>query len=104
MRFLVDRCAGRRLADWLRSKGHDAAESRDRGPDPGDRILLQWAAAEGRVLVTIDIDFGELVFVEGMPHCGLVRLPDVIAEARIALMQQVLERHEEYGEILSTRC
>jgi predicted nuclease of predicted toxin-antitoxin system len=99
MRFLIDRCAGRRLADWLRSKGHDVVESRDRGPDPGDRILLQWAAEEGRVLVTIDTDFGELVFVGGMPHCGLVRLPDVIAETRIALMQQVLERH---GEELQT--
>ena len=64
MKFLVDRCAGRRLAEWLRSQGHDVVESRERGPDPGDRILLQWAADEERVLVTIDTDFGELLFLE----------------------------------------
>ena len=62
MKFLVDRCAGRRLATWLQSQGHDIVESRDRGLDPGDRVLLQWAAAEGRVLVTMDKDFGEFIF------------------------------------------
>jgi predicted nuclease of predicted toxin-antitoxin system len=94
MKSLVDRCAGRRLADWLRSEGHDVIESHERGPDPGDRTLLEWAAREGRVLVTIDTDFGALVFVEGMPPCGVVWLSDVVAETRSALMRQVLERHD----------
>jgi predicted nuclease of predicted toxin-antitoxin system len=106
MKFLVDRCAGRRLADWLRSEGHDVVESRERGPDPGDRTLLEWAAGEGRVLVTIDTDFGALVFVEGLSHCGVVRLPDVVADTRIALMRQVLARHGqevETGAIITVR-
>ena len=73
MKFLVDRCAGRRLAEWLRSTGHDVIEARELGPDPGDRTLLERAVAEERVLVTIDTDFGELVYVGQMPHAGLVR-------------------------------
>jgi len=32
MRFLIDRCAGRLIADWLRDEGHDVVESRERGP------------------------------------------------------------------------
>ena len=44
MKFLIDRCAGRLLADWLRDQGHDVVESRELGPDPGDRALLEWAA------------------------------------------------------------
>lgn len=90
MKFLIDRCAGRRLVEWLRQQGHDVVESRERGPDPGDRVLLEWAAAEGRVLVTMDKDFREFIFMEGVPHCGLIRLPDVPAERRIKLMEQVL--------------
>jgi predicted nuclease of predicted toxin-antitoxin system len=43
--------------------------------------------------MTIDTDFGGLVFVEGIPHCGLLQLPDVVAETRIALMQEILGRH-----------
>ena len=93
MKFLIDRCAGRRLADWLRVQGHDVVESRERGPDPGDRALLHWASREERILVTIDTDFGELVYLERAPHCGVVRLPDVPAKERIELMTQVLERH-----------
>ena len=106
MRFLVDACAGHRLAEGLRSQGHDVAESRDRGPDPGDRKILEWAANEKRALVTIDTDFGKLIFFEVLSHCGLVRLPDVPATDRIALMKQVLERYEqelEEGAIITVR-
>ena len=99
MRFLVDRCAGRRLAEWLRDQGHDVVEARELGADPGDRALLERAAAEGRILVTIDTDFGELVYVRRVPHAGLVRLPDVPAERRIALIAEVLERHRQALEI-----
>lgn len=93
MRFLIDRCAGHRLAQWLRNQGHDVVESRDRGPDPGDRILLEWAAKESRILVTMDKDFGEFLFVENAPHCGLIRLPDVPAAQRIELMNRLVVDH-----------
>ncbi len=93
MKFLVDRCAGRRLADWLRAEGYDVVETRERGTDPGDPVILRWAADDGRVLITIDTDFGRIVFAEGARHCGVVRLPDVPAGARIALMAEVLKRH-----------
>ncbi|MCE2457864.1 MAG: DUF5615 family PIN-like protein [Dehalococcoidia bacterium] len=53
MRFLVDRCAGARLAEWLRINGHDVVEARELGPDPGDRALLELAA-----LVTSSALFG----------------------------------------------
>ena len=82
MKFLIDRCAGRLLADWLRNQGHDVVESRELGPDPGDRALLDWAAKETRILVTIDTDFGELIYLENLSHAGLVRLPDVPARER----------------------
>ena len=74
-------------------------EARELGADPGDRALLERAAADGRILVTIDTDFGELVYVRRVPHAGLVRLPDVPAERRIALIAEVLERHRQALEI-----
>jgi predicted nuclease of predicted toxin-antitoxin system len=95
VKFLVDRCAGQRVAGWLRTQGHDVVVAWDAGPDPGDAALLHWAAAEDRVLVTIDTDFGTLVYVQAVPHAGLVRLPDVPAAERIRLLAQVLERHAE---------
>ena len=87
MRFLIDRCAGRRLADWLREGEHDVLEAREIGEDPGDAALLQHAATERRILVTIDTDFGALIHLNAIPHCGPVRLPDVSPARRIELMQ-----------------
>jgi predicted nuclease of predicted toxin-antitoxin system len=95
MKFLVDRCAGATLARWLRDKGHDVQEARERGPDPGDEALLGQAVAEGRVLVTLDKDFGALVFAKGKAHSGVVRLPDVPAAARIALFERLLAAHQK---------
>ena len=65
MKFLVDRCAGKRLADWLRGQGHDVLEARTLDPDPGDMVLLEMAGKQERILVTIDTDFGELIYVTG---------------------------------------
>ena len=48
MNFLIDRCAGTRLADWLRSNGHNGLEARSIGPDPGHQALLELAAASNR--------------------------------------------------------
>ncbi|MXW79396.1 MAG: hypothetical protein F4Z57_10530 [Gemmatimonadetes bacterium] len=99
MRFLIDRCAGHLLAEWLRRQGHDVVESRELGPDPGDRALLEVAASGQRILVTVDTDFGKLVFVWEVPHAGLVRLPDVPTEQRIALMAELLEQHRQALEM-----
>jgi len=90
VKFLVDRCAGRRLAEWLRAQDHDVLESRELGADPGDEALLALAVREGRVLVTMDKDFGDLVFARGAAHAGMIRLPDVPVARRILLISQVL--------------
>ena len=95
MRFLVDRCAGRRLADWLRDQGHDVLEIRAPGRDPGDAALLRRAVADARILVTIDTDFGALIHLRAQAHAGLIRLPDVPAARRIELMAQILADHPE---------
>jgi predicted nuclease of predicted toxin-antitoxin system len=95
VRFLIDRCAGRRLAQWLEHVGHDVVESRALGVDPGDEALLGHAHRDRRVLVTIDTDFGRIVFAKGARHAGVVRLPDVAASGRQRLMAEVLERYSE---------
>ena len=93
MRFLVDRCAGRLLANWLRGRGYDVVEALEFGADPGDAALLERAPADDGIPVTIDTDFGGLVHERWMPHAGLVRLPDVPAERRMVLMRELIERH-----------
>ena len=94
MKFLIDRCAGRLLADWLRQQGHDVVETRELGPDPGDRAILDWAAKDARILITIDTDFGQLIYFENLAHSGLIRLPDVPARERQLIIEDLLTRYE----------
>lgn len=104
MKFLVDRCGGRRVASSLREEGHDVAKVE--GPDPGDAALLARAAGEGRVLITLDRHFLQLIFHRSHKHAGLVRLPDVPAGSRIALLMQILTEHHddlEGGAVVSVR-
>ena len=68
MRFLVDRCVGRRLTGWLQQQGHEVVDTRDIGPDPGDGALLERAVSDIRILVTMDKDFGGLVYLHGARH------------------------------------
>ena len=63
--------------------------------------LLELAVAEGRVMVAIDTDFGELVFPHGVAHAGLVRLPDATVVERVASMREIPSRH---GDALSRRA
>jgi len=63
--------------------------------DPGDADILARAVAEDRVLVTIDKDFGLLVFAEDRPHRGIVRLPDCPAKERLRILTDLLERHRD---------
>ena len=106
MRFLIDRCAGTLIAAWLRTQGHDVVEARDLGADPGDRVLLEWAARESRILITIDTDFGQLVFQRGQSHHGLIRLPDVPSHERVAIIKDLIERFQaeiETAAIITVR-
>jgi predicted nuclease of predicted toxin-antitoxin system len=104
LRFLVDRCAGRRVALWLRDGGHDVAEVV--GPDPGDAELLERAAREGRILITLDKHFLQLIFHRSRRHRGLIRLPDVPAPQRLVLLERILDTHAadlERGAVVAVR-
>jgi hypothetical protein len=57
-------------------------EAAEIAPDPGDQALLSWAVREQRVMVTIDGDFGLLVFRRNEPQTGIKQLKREWAEAQ----------------------
>jgi predicted nuclease of predicted toxin-antitoxin system len=62
MRFLADMGVLQIVVDWLRAEGHDTLHLCDQGlqrlPN-GD--IFQKAASEQRIVLTFDLDFGEIV-------------------------------------------
>lgn len=78
----------------------------DAGPDPGDAAVLEQVLTDKRILVTMDKDFGALVHRDRLAYAGIIRLPHSTAAERIALIQQLLERHSEaalMGAIVAIR-
>lgn len=62
MRFLADVGVSQSTVNWLRLEGHDAAHLREQGLERmPDRDILAKARAEGRIALTFDLDFGEIM-------------------------------------------
>lgn len=62
MRFLADMGVSTGVVEWLRNQGHDAKHLRDEGLHrmPNGEILTK-AIHENRIIITFDLDFGEIV-------------------------------------------
>jgi predicted nuclease of predicted toxin-antitoxin system len=73
-KLLLDSCVALAVLERLRADGHDIVGVHERGADPGDASILDIAAVEGRAIVTIDTDFGMLVFRDSARHAGVLRL------------------------------
>lgn len=72
MRFLADMGISPKTMAFLQSLGHDAVHLHDQGLDRlEDPAILAKAQEEDRILLTHDLDFGELIAVSG------ARLPSI---------------------------
>ncbi len=83
---------GRVAERWLKQSDFDVRVVRDEDPNMLDYDILAWAVVEGRVIVTMDKDFGELVYRESLQHEGilLLRLRQETAQDKIKVLGEIL--------------
>lgn len=79
MKILLDNCVWGGAQAALADAGHDVEWVGDWEQDPGDEQILAHATLEGRALVTLDKDFGELAILRRQTHAGIVRLVNIPA-------------------------
>ncbi len=95
MRFLADMGVSLRVMEWLRSAGHDAVHLRDEGLQrlPNGEIF-QKGAREQRIVLTFDLDFGEIVAVSGGQIVSVIlfRLRNTRADFVIQRLDDVLNQ------------
>lgn len=110
MRFLVDMCVDVRIAEWLRSQGHDAVHLRDQGLQRlANGEIFRKAASENRAVLTFDLDFSEIAALTRGQRASLIvlrlhnarfqhvvdRLTAVLAESAAALEKGAVISVEE---------
>lgn len=74
MRFLADENVSRAVIDRLRGNGHDVLSVAETSAGAPDKDILGAAAIEGRILITEDRDFGEMVIRQRLAVGGVLLL------------------------------
>jgi predicted nuclease of predicted toxin-antitoxin system len=107
MKFLVDNAVSPKVAEVLKAHGFDSVHVRDCGiQDAIDEVVFDRAAAENRVLISADTDFGFILAerVSDKPSVILLRgemsrRPE--AQARILLANiKVITEDLEKGSVV----
>lgn len=83
MKFLADMGISPRVVEELRQKGYDAVHLREENLFQAlDSKILEKARQEDRILLTHDLDFGELLAASGgvLPSVIIFRLKDMRAQ------------------------
>ena len=93
MKLLLDSCVSLRIAPALSDAGHDVICVGDWQEDPGDEEILAFALKEGRTVVTLDKDFGELAVAFGRPHSGILRLVNFPLSRHATVCLGALSQH-----------
>ena len=92
LKFVVDVEVGNKTLQALRNDGFDFISILEIERAMADYAILSIAESEGRMVVTMDKDFGELVYRSGLKHNGvlLLRLEDATGEEKAEIMRRIL--------------
>jgi predicted nuclease of predicted toxin-antitoxin system len=91
MKFLADAHISREMVAMIRDLGDECLDSSAIPPRMPDVDILKKAESEGRVVLTSDKDFGELVFVHQIQCPGIVLIRVAFADEadRVAYVRSV---------------
>ena len=100
MRFLADESCDYAVIRALRRAGHDVVAIAEAYAQAPDIEVAALAVSDGRVLLTEDKDFGQLVFAYGESSLGVVllRYP---AKVRSAIGDDVVGLAAKHGDRLA---
>jgi predicted nuclease of predicted toxin-antitoxin system len=101
VKFKLDENIGRRGLDLIRASGHDVMTVRDQGlQGVADEELFEVCTAEGRALITLDRDFGQVLRFPPQRSAGII----VLEIGPRATLQGILDRLRDLLEVVETRA
>lgn len=93
MKFVTDENLGIQIPEYLRGLGFDVISVIAIALGEPDPEILKIANQENRILITLDKDFGELVFKYKLIHAGVIlfRLKDESIENKKKVILKTLK-------------
>ncbi len=93
LKFVLDVGVGNKVWHYLTANGYDATLITAINPSMPDSEILFIAENEERMVITMDTDFGELVYRSGKAHSGvlLLRLEDANGDEKAAIIAFILD-------------
>jgi predicted nuclease of predicted toxin-antitoxin system len=94
MRFLADMGVAQSTVQWLRNEGHDAVHLREENLHRlPNGAIFEKAYAESRIILTFDLDFGEIIALSGGKPVSVIlfRLHNTTAAHVRERLKKVLE-------------
>jgi predicted nuclease of predicted toxin-antitoxin system len=97
MRFLADENVSRLVVERLQADGHDVFSVAKSGRGASDDHVVEMAKADGRILITEDRDFGELIVRQRLGVAGvmLLELDRLSTAAEADRVGNVVSTHQE---------
>lgn len=95
MNLLADECVDQQIVDRLRKDGHNVLYILEMTPGISDEVVLARTNQEKRVLLTMDKDFGELIFRQIRIFSGvvLIRLAGFSQKEKAKLVSSVIKNY-----------
>lgn len=96
MNFVADESVDKQIVKRLRDDGHPVWYVAEMAPSISDDEVLQLADNGSAPLITIDKDFGELVFRQHLVSYGviLIRLSGLNAELKANIVSSTITNYE----------
>jgi predicted nuclease of predicted toxin-antitoxin system len=97
LKLLADENIAGDIMAWLRANGCEVLDAAEQMAQEVDSVLLRTAEAEGRLLLTEDKDFGELVFRDRLNSHGVI----LLRMGRLTIPQRVRRLAETWSIVES---
>lgn len=97
LKFLVDVGVGKAVENYLLEAGYDTKAVRDINPRMEDKEIILMAASEDRMVITMDKDFGELIYHSTLRHSGilLLRLEDATGSEKLEVLKHIMKNYAD---------
>ncbi|MDQ2719334.1 MAG: DUF5615 family PIN-like protein [Bacteroidota bacterium] len=95
LKFIIDVGVGRSIEEWLKSKIFNILTIGSINPEMKDSQIIQLANIEDGIIITMDKDFGELVFKENnnTQRDIVIKIRSAVGEEKLAAIQNIIPGH-----------